>query len=139
MTMMIRPTRSALWAAALMLSIGIVLFGNVATDLILGDSIWSGTLGSIDRFDVALLHLFFTGLPFFVLAAKDDRRLAMWVTAVVLTVAFWIYFNWQIWQDSLIDFAGGANIGLGLVMIAAPFFILVILKLVSMISRASVR
>ena len=63
----------------------------------------------------------------------------MWVTAVVLTVAFWIYFNWQIWQDSLIDFAGGANIGLGLVMIAAPFFILVILKLVSMISRASVR
>ena len=114
-------------------------FGNVATDLILGDSIGSGTLGSIDRFDVALLHLFFTGLPFFVLAAKDDRRLAMWVTAVVLTVAFWIYFNWQIWQDSLIDFAGGANIGLGLVMIAAPFFILVILKLVSMISRASVR
>ena len=60
----------------------------------------------------------------------------MWVGAVALTLVYWAYFNWQIWRDSLTGFADGANIGLGLIMMAAPFAILLLLKAMSLLLRA---
>jgi hypothetical protein len=95
-----------------------------------------GSFGSIDAPDVALLHLVITGLPMFALALLDVRRIDLWLIAVGLQSAFWCYFVWQIWQDSLTGFAGGANIGLGLIMLASPFFTMSALAGWRAISRA---
>jgi hypothetical protein len=82
------------------------------------------------------LQIAFAGLPFFVLAAKSDRRRAMWIVAFVLTCGSWTYYVWQTWRDSLTGFAGGANIGAGMIMMAAPLGILLILKGVSWALRS---
>ena len=60
----------------------------------------------------------------------------MWLTAVVLTCMAWTYYVWQVWRDSLTGFAGGANMGLGLIMVASPFLILAVLKGVSFVLKA---
>jgi hypothetical protein len=120
--------RALLLALALLLSAGIVVLANLATDLVLGRKpLDDGTLGFIDAPDVAVLDLIFTGFPFYVLAALGESRPVLWVVGVVLTIASWAYAVWQVWRDSLTGFAGGADIGLGLIMIAAPFVILSIL------------
>jgi hypothetical protein len=52
-----------------------------------------------------------------------------------MSVGFWTYFVVQTWRDSLTGFAGGANIGLGLIMLASPFAILALLGLIALASR----
>jgi hypothetical protein len=84
-----------------------------------------------------VLHLIFAGLPFYALALVVERRPAFWIAASILTLASWSYAVWQVWKDSLTGFAGGANIGLGLVMMGAPFVIMVVLVAVSLTVRAS--
>ena len=128
--------RIGLVALALLLGILIVVAGNAATALFIGAPIvGTDRFGSIDAPDVAVLHLIFTALPMVVLAVRGDERPPMWTAAVLLTSAFWGYFAWQIWRDSLTGFAGGANIGLGMIMIASPFVVLAAMKGVSMFLR----
>ena len=125
---------------AIAITLAIVIAGNAATAVMLGEPIVAdGSFGFIDAVDVAVLHFIFTGIPFFALAAKGDRRKPMLAVATALTTASWAYSSWQIWRDSLTGFAGGANIGLGLIMMAAPFAILVVLKAQSLTLRALAR
>jgi hypothetical protein len=77
----------------------------------------------------------FTAIPFAVLTLGKDRRRAMWATATALMTALWAFFVWQIYQDSLSGFAGGANIGLGLIMISGPVLSLIVLAIVGAILR----
>lgn len=129
-------SRLELLAIALLVGAIIVLVANAATDLVLGRvPLADGTLGSIGAPDVAVLHLVFTSFPLVALALAGSRSLLLWAIAILLTALSWIYAVWQIWRDSLTGFAGGANIGLGLIMLAAPFAILFIVAMVAMFRR----
>lgn len=126
---MLRTTSRLPLAGLALLAAGlIVIASDAATSLAIGEPVISdGAFGSIDAPDVAVLRLFFAGLPLFLLAIRNVRRRTPWLLAIALTSAFWCYFVWQVWQDSLTGFAGGANIGLGLIMMASPFVTIVCL------------
>jgi len=134
----VRPLRLRLGLLALALILGgaLVLIENAALDLVLGRApLEDGTLGSIDAPDVAVLHMVFTSLPLVVLAlcARQSKRL--WGTAIALILCFSAFATWSIWRASLIDFEGGADIGLGLIMLASPFLILFVLGILSVMTR----
>ena len=121
-------SRVRLFSLAIIITAAIVFASNAVTDLVLGDPLFGDhALGFIDAPDVAILHLIFIGLPFYALAALGEGRRAMWIVAIGLTLASWTYAVWQVWRDSLTGFAGGANIGAGLIMMAAPLLFAIIL------------
>jgi hypothetical protein len=129
-------SRPALLGIALALGVAIVLIGNAASDIVLGEPLLGdGTLGSIDAIDVAILHLLLTSFPFVALALAGSRSSRLWWSGIAMSVGFWTYFVVQTWRDSLTGFAGGANIGLGLIMLASPFAILALLGLIALASR----
>jgi len=110
--------------------------GNAVTIVVIGGRI-SGFeyLTVVDVVVTFVTQLFFTGLPFFALAGCGEQRRTFWLTAVALTLVSWTYAVWQMWHDSLTGFAGGANIGLGLIMMAAPIVIAVVLTAASLVSK----
>lgn len=115
----------------------IVLVGNAATDLMIGRVPFvNGTVGSIDAPDVAILHLAFTSIPLIVLALVGSHSPVLWATATLTTACFWTYFVWQTWQDSLTGFEGGANIGLGLLMLGSPLVVVAVVGVVALFQRA---
>ena len=118
------------------MAIAIVVFGRVITDMIIGQPLLVSEFQSAGEtlFTLAL-QTAFASIPMMVLALRGDRRAWLWAVAVALTGASWAFYAWQIWRASLVDFAGGADIGLGLIMIAAPFLILLAMKLLSMTVR----
>jgi hypothetical protein len=119
---------------ALAVALAIVIVFNAATDIVLGRlPLADGTLGAIDAPDVFVLHLLFTGLPFVVLALVGSSARLLWLIASALTACFWVYAVLQIRHDSLGGFAGGANIGLGLIMLASPFLILMMVGLAALL------
>ena len=129
-------SRLALLGVALLIGCSIVVVGNAATDIVLGRvPLADGTLGSIDAPDVAVLHIIFTSLPLAALALAGSRSRLLWAIASALTAGFWIYFILQIWGDSLSGFEGGANIGLGLIMLASPFLIMIVVGAVALLRR----
>jgi hypothetical protein len=131
-----RAPRWALFAAALAIGFAIVLLSNGVIDLILGEPVFGGgAFGTIQAVDVAILRIVLASLPMLVLALLGSRSDRLWGTATVLTFAFWTYMPFQIWRDSLTGFAGGANIGLGLIMLASPFIILFLLAIVALVAR----
>ena len=128
--------RLKLIALSLAITLLIVLVGNAGTDLVLGRAPFAdGTLGSIDAPDVAVLHIVFTSLPFVLLALVGSRSRLLWSTATLLTACFWAYATFRIWSASLTGFEGGADIGLGLIMMASPFLIMIILGGVAALRR----
>jgi uncharacterized membrane protein len=133
-------SRLGLMGLAFAAGAAIVLAGNAVTDLVLGRAPFAdGTVGSIDALDVAILHLVVTLIPMIALALAGSRALVLWATTILTTVCFWAYFVWQIWQDSLTGFAGGANIGLGLIMLGSPFVVLAVVCVVALFRRALAR
>lgn len=70
-----------------------------------------------------------------VLALSGSNDRVLWVTAVFLTTMFWCYFVYQLWSDSLSDFAGGANIGHGILAMISPLITIFIVMLVSIARR----
>jgi hypothetical protein len=117
------------------LSIGalLVLAYNFAADLILGHR--PGGFGYIDAADVAVGHFLLASLPLIVLALVGSRARRLWATAILLAVLVWAYCVYQTWLDSRTGFEGGANIGLGLIMLASPFFILLVVGIVALFGR----
>jgi hypothetical protein len=126
-----------LLALALGQTLAIVLLGNAAAN-------WAAERPAFDRHafglmdapDVAVLHLLITGLPMLVLAAIGSRRALLWAVALGFAIAAWGFAIWQIHQDFLNNFAGGADIGLGVVMLASPFVSLLVLLIVGLIDLA---
>ena len=128
-------SRIPLVGLACLFGVVLVVAGNAMTSLVAGRPIvGAGTFGAIDAPDVAVLHFVTTATPLLLLGLLNVRRLRFWLLAIVLGAAFWCYAAWQIWQDSLTGFAGGANIGLGLIMLASPFVIVACLGLARLIS-----
>lgn len=127
-------SRLGLLGLALIVSLAIVIVFNAAIDIVLGQvPLADGTLGSIDAPDVFVLHLVFTSLPFTALALAGSSSRLLWALASGLTVCFWIYAVVQIRLDSLGGVAGGANIGLGLIMLASPFLIMLVVGLAALL------
>ena len=132
-----RTERISLLILAFTLSAAIVFIAQATADLVIGDKLFAFEYRSTTDVVITFtMQILFSGLPFFVLAARSDRRPVMWLTAVVLTCIAWTYYVWQVWRDSLTGFAGGANMGLGLIMVASPFLILAVLKGVSFVLKA---
>ena len=128
--------RLRLLVLALALGAALVFVGNAATDIVLGRMpLADGTLGSIDAPDVAIIHMVFTTLPMIVLALWGSRSKLLWRTAVLLTAGFSAFATWSIWHSSLSGFEGGADIGLGLIMLASPCFILLVLGVIGIFGR----
>ena len=68
-----------------------------------------------------LFQVLIAGAPFGVLAQKGVRAKLPWLVAFVLTICFWsalFYSGWLAARDQT-----GANIGMGWLMLASPFFI----------------
>ena len=129
-----RRGRTSDIAVALALGALIVFGANVATDVVLDKGLRFPP-GSIDALDVALMHWIIAAFPMLVLARRSNRYQPLWIAAFSLTCAFWGYSIWQIWQDSLSGFAGGANIGLGLIMLASPFVVHMFLRLLALFMK----
>jgi hypothetical protein len=57
--------------------------------------------------------------PFMALAMFGVRASRAWTTGLILTLAFWCALLLSVYQSH----GGGANIGMGLLMLVSPFLI----------------
>lgn len=131
-----RRLRAALILQALAIGTTILLLENLAVDLVTGQMPFAdGSLGYMDAPDSTLIHALVANLPFFILAVAGVRSVLLWRTAAGLTTLFAVYAVLQTWHDARSGFAGGANIGLGLIMLASPIITLLIVALVAAILR----
>ena len=118
------------------MAIAIVVFGRVITDMIIGQPLLVSEFQSAaETLSTLALQTAFASIPMMVLAFRRDRRTWMWAVAAALTALTWAFYAWQIWRASLVNFAGGADIGLGLIMLVAPFLVLLVMNLMSMFVR----
>lgn len=117
--------RLPLIGAALAIGLLIMLAENVAADIVVGRTPFAdGRLGFIDAPDLAAFHFAIAVLPMLVLALIGSRRRWLWAVAIGMTSLFATFAVWQLRQDYLTDFAGGADIGLGIIMMASPWITL---------------
>nr|WP_314442236.1 hypothetical protein [uncultured Sphingomonas sp.] len=133
MTRLLLTGRLMLLAA--LLTLGIVLLGNLASTMAVGRQLSGSGGAELPPAHVLLLHAVCTGIPFVCLALFGERRRTMWTIAAAVMASFWLFFVWQLRQDYLADFAGGVNIGLGLVMLASPLVALLILAAAALVLR----
>jgi ABC-type transport system involved in multi-copper enzyme maturation permease subunit len=74
-----------------------------------------------EEWPILLLQILIAGAPFGILALTGMRAKLPWLVAVILTVCFWgtLFFSaWIAARDQT-----GANIGMGLLMLASPLLI----------------
>ena len=121
------------------ITLAIILLGNMASTIAVGREPFGGDPRVMPGRDAFLKQGLVTGLPLLVLALCAERRRAMWVIAATIMAGFWIFFVWQLRQDYLTGFAGGANIGLGLIMVASPFVALLALAVAGFVLRRQPR
>jgi hypothetical protein len=105
------PKRFAL-GLILSLAIGLLVVASCNT-------VWAtatgAPIGTMWRENSAV-QVVLAGLPYFVLAVCGIGARRAWIVALILTAAFWGYYLWDI-----IHYAGvGANIGIGILMMASP-------------------
>lgn len=128
--------RLPLIGAALAIGLLIMLAENVAADIVVGRTpLTNGRLGFIDTRDLAPIHYAIAALPMLVLALIGSSRRWLWSVAIVMTALFAIVAVWRLRQDYLADFAGGADIGLGIIMMASPWITLGVMGSLSLLAR----
>ena len=74
-----------------------------------------------EEWPFVLIQVLIAAAPFGILARKGIRAKLPWLVAAILTVCFWgalFYSAWLAARDQT-----GANIGMGLVMLASPLLI----------------
>lgn len=117
-----------LFVRAALITLAVLALGIGASSLAADRSLLDlGAVGALP------MHFVMTGGPFFMLAFNGDDRRPLWVVAASIMLSFWAFFVWQTRLAYLDDFAGGANIGLGLLMMAAPIFACVMLGVIGRI------
>lgn len=72
---------------------------------------------------VFLFQVLLVAAPFLLLALIGTRRKSPWLVALALTLALWGYYLFDGVSYQLSGDASGANIGLGLILLASPLFI----------------
>jgi hypothetical protein len=110
----------------------ILVLGNMLNDAVLDEPLRvTIPFGFIDAVDVLVLHFTIATTPFLPLAVSGNKRRKLWLLALLLSALTYVYGAWQIWQDSLNNFAGGANIGAGLIMMTMPIVSAIIVTVIS--------
>lgn len=128
--------RLLLIGAALGIGLVIMLAENVAADIVVGRTPFTnGRLGFIDAPDGVLFHFVIAALPMLALALIGSSRRWLWAVAISMTALFATFAVWQLRQDYLADFAGGANIGLGIIMMASPWITLIVMGVMALLAR----
>lgn|GEM_PF-948555 len=128
--------RLLLIGAALGIGLVIMLAENVAADIVVGRTPFTnGRLGFIDAPDGVVLHFAIAALPMLALALIGSSRRWLWAVAIGMTTLFATFAVWQLRQDYLADFAGGANIGLGIIMMASPWITLIVMGVMALLVR----
>ncbi|MDH2134189.1 hypothetical protein N5J77_23940, partial [Sphingobium yanoikuyae] len=128
--------RLLLIGAALGIGLVIMLAENVAADIVVGRTPFTnGRLGFIDAPDGVLFHFVIAALPMLALALIGSSRRWLWAVAISMTALFATFAVWQLRQDYLADFAGGANIGLGIIMMASPWIALIVMGVMALLAR----
>lgn len=125
-----KPVAVALWLVAIAIPLLVVVAGNWM--------FWTLTARPerfLDEPDVVAMQLLFAAAPFVGLAgwasrgtvATDERRrrglLLAAMSGIVVCVALWSLFYYGGYADWRDRATGGANIGLGLLMLASPFLV----------------
>jgi len=128
--------RLLLIGTALGIGLVIMLAENVAADIVVGRTPFTnGRLGFIDAPDGILFHFAIAALPMLALALIGSSRRWLWAVAIGMTALFATFAVWQLRQDYLADFAGGANIGLGIIMMASPWITLIVMGVMALLAR----
>ncbi|WP_375186991.1 hypothetical protein [Sphingobium yanoikuyae] len=128
--------RLLLIGTALGIGLVIMLAENVAADIVVGRTPFTnGRLGFIDAPDGVLFHFVIAALPMLALALIGSSRRWLWAVAISMTALFATFAVWQLRQDYLADFAGGANIGLGIIMMASPWITLIVMGVMALLAR----
>lgn len=129
-------SRLLLIGAALSIGLVVMLAENVAADIVVGRTpSTNGRLGFIDAPDGVLFHFVIAALPMLALALIGSSRRWLWAVAISMTALFATFAVWQLRQDYLADFAGGANIGLGIIMMASPWITLIVMGVMALLAR----
>jgi len=128
--------RLLLIGTALGIGLIIMLAENVAADIVVGRTPFTnGRLGFIDAPDGILFHFVIAALPMLALALIGSSRRWLWAVAISMTALFATFAVGQLRQDYLADFAGGANIGLGIIMMASPWITLIVMGVMALLAR----
>ena len=109
------------------LAIGVLVVGaSVGIGWAAGRSIPPGEIR--DELPIFAFQIFMVAMPFLVLAMAGIVARRPWMTGLALTLALWAYYL----LDALVlaEPGSGANIGLGLLMLASPVLISVICILI---------
>lgn len=77
-----------------------------------------GPVDLSEEWGVFAIQWLLVGAPFALLAVLRARTRA-WVTGVAVTLVFWSVYV----ADAYLNTGGGANIGMGLIMLASPLFV----------------
>ena len=74
-------------------------------------------------FSVDIFQLVIVAIPFLVLAMGGVRARLPWLTGLALTIALWSYYLYDGVRYHWTGDTSGANIGLGLILLASPLVI----------------
>ena len=88
------------------------------------NTVWAATRGvSVLQLwdDTSPLQVLFAGSPYVVLAVFGISARRPWIVGLCLTAAFWGYYLWKI---TTFNGIGGADIGLGILMMFSPILII---------------
>jgi hypothetical protein len=111
----ISPISGRLVAIGLAISIGLI---TVTVSEGMFFAITGANSNFRDEWENLLLQALIVSIPFLLLAAFGITKRISWVAGIVLTVAFWSYYLLATLSSQ--DDGTGANIGLGLLMMASP-------------------
>ena len=64
-----------------------------------------------------------------------EARRNLWLAAAIVTGLLWLFVIWSVWRASRHEFSGGADIGLGIMMLFVPVIASIALAVVSLRSR----
>jgi hypothetical protein len=113
------PDRPAPLGCLLALAIG---FGTVAFEL--GAlALLTGLPLSVEGWPIHLLNALGVAFPFGLLALAGVRTRLPWAVGLVLTFALWAWFIYEGVSYQWNPDGSGANIGLGMILLASPMII----------------
>ena len=75
----------------------------------------------LEEWPILLFQVLIAAAPFGILARRGVRAKLPWLVAAVLTVCLWSAFFYSVWLAARLQ--TGANIGMGLLLLASPFII----------------
>lgn len=108
--------RWSLLLAALLIGVGVVAADNLLFSLLTGRPVhFAGDVEPANAVTVAF--------PYLILALVGGRRLLPWAVGLAFTLGLWGYLLYDGVSYQWHPDGSGANIGLGLIMMASPIFI----------------